>query len=79
MGYNGAMGNLYSLLTVSEAARLYHRTPNTIRYHVDRGNLTCRKAGSGKTAIILITLDSLIQLYGNPSKKTVELLLQPLH
>jgi hypothetical protein len=58
---------LYSLVTIPEAAKLFCRGQGTIRYHIDRGNLEWRKT-EGLKGIYLISLQSLIDLYGNPPK-----------
>jgi hypothetical protein len=59
---------LYSLVTIKEAAHMYYRSPGTIRYHLDRGNLKWRLSDpdNPRRAVCLITLSSLINLYGNP-------------
>lgn len=65
--YNQNMSSeLYSLVTIQEAARLYYRQPSTIRYHIDRGNLEWRKVGSNRRGIYMISLASLMKLYGKP-------------
>lgn len=46
---------------------MFYRSKSTIRYHIDRGNLTCRKT-DGDRGVILITRDSLIRRFGNPAK-----------
>lgn len=53
---------IWTLVTISEAAALYHYAPNTIRYHLNRGNLQFRQTGK----VYLITLQSLIALWGLP-------------
>lgn len=58
---------LYSLVTIPEAADLFCRGRGTIRYHIDRGNLEWRKT-EGEKGIYLISLQSLIALYGTPPK-----------
>lgn len=66
--YNKNMSSeLYSLVTIQEAAQLFYRGRGTIRYHIDRGNLAYRKT-PGRHGVILISLESLIRLYGNPHK-----------
>lgn len=64
------MNNTFQVVTVSEAAKLFNVSPGTIRYHIDRGNLTFRKTDR----IHLICIDSLVRLYGSP--KTVDTYLQ---
>lgn len=66
--YNKNMSSeLYSLVTIQEASTLFFRGRGTIRYHIDRGNLQYRKT-PGKNGLILISLESLIRLYGTPPK-----------
>jgi hypothetical protein len=58
---------LYSLVTIPEAADLFCRGRGTIRYHIDRGNIQWRKT-EGEKGVYLISLQSLIALYGTPPK-----------
>lgn len=58
------MNVLEQVVTIQEAAMMYLRSEDTIRYHLDAGNLQYRKT----PRIYLITLDSLINLYGIPLK-----------
>lgn len=55
---------LYQVVTISEASKLFFAHPDTISYHIDRGNLIYRKSPIGKNSIILIELYSLVNLYG---------------
>lgn len=64
------MNSTFQVVTVSEAAKMFNVSPGTIRYHLDRGNLTFRKTDR----VHLICIDSLIALYGFP--KTVATYLQ---
>lgn len=56
---------LHEVITLAEAAQIFYRGKGTIRYHINRGNLRWRKT-SGKNGVYLISLQSLIQLYGQP-------------
>lgn len=56
---------LTAVLTRAEAARLWHRSPKTIQYQIDRGRLAARRTGRGW----LITRASLIALYGDQPKR----------
>jgi len=62
-----ADNELYALITIAEAAKLFYRGRGTIRYHINRGNLRWRKT-PGKNGVYLITLQSLKDLYGQPQK-----------
>jgi len=53
---------LYTVVTLTEAARRWKRHPMTIRRHIDSGRLCARKSDH----IWLISVDSLIELWGGP-------------
>lgn len=55
--------DLYLVLSISEAAEIWHVSPSTLRYHIDRGTLPARKCGH--TVIVPVT--GMIALYGNPN------------
>lgn len=52
--------DLFSLMTIPEAAAAFYVSPSTIRYHLERGRLRYRKAGQ----MILIARESLESLWG---------------
>lgn len=54
------------VVTIREAASMYYVRPDTIRYHLDRGRLVWRKATDARNGVILIELNSLVALYGEP-------------
>ncbi len=58
------MNPLTAVVTIPEACKLYYVARSTVIYHIDRGNLEWRLADR----TYLITLDSLIQLWGHPPK-----------
>lgn len=57
-----AIRELFSLMTVTEAADRFGKHENTVLKAIDEGKLDCRKSGS----IYLIRADSLIKLWGHP-------------
>lgn len=61
---------LFAQATIHEIAALWHKHPNTVRYHLDRGSLKGRKARS----IWLIQVGSAIALWGDPVNGCTELL-----
>ena len=54
---------LERVITLAEAAEHYCVHPQTLRYHIDRGNLTARRSGNAW----LIHRASLDRLYGQNS------------
>jgi len=67
---------LLGVLTVSEAARVYCVSERTIRYHIDAGNLTYRKAGF----LLLVDRASLERLHQRihamPTQGATDLIVQ---
>lgn len=53
---------LCEVVTIAEAARLWHYHHTTFRYAVDSGNVAARKSGN----IWLISVSSIIAYYGRP-------------
>lgn len=53
--------DLYTVMTVKEAAAIFYRSPSTIRAHIVAGNLTARRAGRD----YIISLQSLRAYYGD--------------
>lgn len=52
---------LTEVLTIHEASALWFKHPRTLRYHIDKGNITARQSGK----LWLISRDSLIAYYGH--------------
>lgn len=67
---------LLNVVTVSEAAKIYGVGERTIRYHVDAGNLTFRKAGT-RILIDRASLENLHKrIYDLPLQGTSEMYVQ---
>jgi hypothetical protein len=56
---------LAQVVTMSEAARMYYRDRQTVRYAIDAGNLAARQCGRNW----LVSVPSLIALWGNPPSR----------
>ncbi len=59
--YPPGRNKLSDVLTITEAAALWFKHPDTIRQHIDVGNLAARRSGK----IWLISRDSLVAYYGH--------------
>lgn len=62
------MNSVEKVVTIDEAALIFHRSQSVLRQHCERGNLTWRKAGKRLRGVILIELVSLEKYYGKPSE-----------
>jgi hypothetical protein len=51
------------VVTVREASLMFYRVPSTIYWHINRGNLVWRQTAD---RTYLISLESLIAMYGTP-------------
>lgn len=60
---------LLEVVTIREAAKMYNYSVHNIRYHLQHGKLTYRKADGGKNAVILIAGASLYALWGQPQEQ----------
>lgn len=56
---------LLEVVTLPEACQIFSRGRKTILYHLDKGRLKWRKT-TGEKGSYLISLQSLIDLYGQP-------------
>jgi hypothetical protein len=63
---------LLAVLTIQEAAELFGYSPKTIMYRITEGHIAWRKVGGERRGLYLVSLDSLIRLYGQPLKKIPE-------
>lgn len=63
------MDVLTEVVTIREAAKMYNYSVHNIRYHLQHGKLTYRKADGGKNAVILIAGASLYALWGKPQQE----------
>lgn len=57
-------GDLYSVLSIAEAAALWGVSPATVRYHIDRGNIVARKCGH----TVIVPSVCMVALYGLPQR-----------
>lgn len=57
-------------MTIQEVTQAYFVRRETVMYHIHRGNLKCRLAGS-KRGVYLIDLGSLVKLWGEPPKMPI--------
>lgn len=57
---------LTQVVTIREASSLFDRHPDTIKYHIIKGQLESRLVDTGNRALYLISLESLIKRYGKP-------------
>lgn len=55
---------LFPGITIPEAAKLYGKHPNTVRFAIDVGQLRARKS----CGTWLVSIPSLIALWGSPVK-----------
>ena len=56
------LDSLYNVMTLSEASEKYHISVDTLREHIECGNLTARKS----RYIILVSVESLNRYYKSP-------------
>lgn len=56
--------DLYMVLSIAEAAAIWHVSTSTVRYHIDAGNLPARKCGH----TIIVPAIGMIALYGPPRR-----------
>lgn len=63
----GQVSAVSQVVTIDEAAAIFHRSQAVIRQHCERGNLTWRKAGKRLRGMILVDLASLEAYYGVPA------------
>lgn len=55
----------YALVTIQEAAIMYHVSPLTIEYHLTRGNISGRKVGTCYRGLKMVYLSTLIAYYNH--------------
>lgn len=70
---------LLQVLTIAEVCYAYHVSDSTVRYHIARGNLTYRQSIVTKNGVILIDIDSLIDLWGRPCQDLAQCWVQAIH
>jgi predicted NAD-dependent protein-ADP-ribosyltransferase YbiA (DUF1768 family) len=58
------MAGLGDVLTIQEVSKWWDKNPNTVRYHINRGNLRWRYIDTGK--IVLVERASVEALWGPP-------------
>lgn len=69
-GHEGdIMAVLADVLTIQEVSRYWGRNENTVRYHLNRGNLRWRYTATGR---VLIERTSVEALWGQPVNKPDE-------
>lgn len=57
---------LGSVTTLQEASKLWGKSTTTLRYHIKRGSLDARRTCVSNRGTVLISVESLIELYGDP-------------
>lgn len=63
-GYHQIFGGI---TTISEAAAIWDKHPNTIRRAIDEGRVAAAKIGS----VWILAIDSLVNLWGKPTRGTL--------
>jgi predicted NAD-dependent protein-ADP-ribosyltransferase YbiA (DUF1768 family) len=58
------MAGLGDVLTIQEVSKWWDKNPNTVRYHINRGNVRWRYIDTGK--IVLVERASVEALWGPP-------------
>lgn len=70
---------LLQVLTIAEVCKAYCVSDSTVRYHIQRGNLTYRQSIATKKGVILIDTDSLTALWGEPRQKIAQVWVQRIN
>jgi len=63
------METILNIVTIREAAMMYHVSISTVRYHLIKGHLTYRKAIGHNNSIFIIDGQSLVALWGRPIRE----------